>query len=148
MGELFNLIPHAGVIFCVLCSVAALAAFIYIPDPFKHYATDALLVLGLASFIYGDGYAAAERIWKSKFDVAMADINAENEKAVVAAEERVRATDAANATTLKTQLDLLTAQHDADQLALKPIRNEIAKAGADADTSAPSLILDAIRSAK
>jgi Tfp pilus assembly protein FimV len=150
MLSLFDVIGHAGTLVSILAVAAAVAALVYVPSPLKHYAVAACLCAALASQIYAEGYHHADAGWQARYDRQIAAINDENEKAVIAAEQKARAEAAANAANLKAQLDDLARQKAASDADLAAAQALIDAAPQDAkpdgpDAPAPAVILDAIR---
>jgi hypothetical protein len=144
MISLLSLTGYYGSIVAVLCTLAALAALVYVPTPVKHYVVAALLLVAWASQIYSEGFHASEAAWQGKYDQLITAVNLENAKAALAIEAKVRAEDAANADRLKAEIEAQTelavdAQGRADALAA-----QIAAAPKTADVSEHPLVLDAI----
>ena len=148
MLEAFFFNDWQGTLAMVVGGLFALAALVYIPTPLKHYAVAGWLIAAFALKIYSLGYAAAEGVADAKFNAAMVKINDENQKAVIAAETKVREANAANIATIRQQLDAqVAAAAEADAAYLSALE-EISRAGKEADEATPAIILNAIRGRK
>lgn len=150
MLSLFDVIGHAGTIVSILAVAAAVAALIYVPSPLKHYVVAACLCAALASQIYAEGFHNADAEWQARYDRQIAAINDESQKAVIAAEEKVRLQERANADSLKSQLDALAKQKSDSDNALSTLQatvNAYPKNDKPEGPDAPAhaVILDAIR---
>lgn len=134
-----------GTILLITAGLGALAALIYVPEPLKHYAVVACIVIASAGKLYSLGFTRAETEAEAKFNAAITQINLENEKAVLAATQRAKVDAEANLRAVHKAMDEQAAQAAAAEVEFQQQLAAIAAAGDAADHDAPQLILKAIR---
>lgn len=155
MFSLLTLIPYLTYILIALLLIAAVAAIIYVPSPFKHYVIDACVIAAVAIQVYQLGFEEADTLAaaklatvKAQYETTISNFNIESAKAVAAAAAQAKAENDANTALLKAQLDAQAAAAAQNEHDYQAVLAEINAAAADADKPAPGVILDAIGAKK
>lgn len=126
MWSMLDLVGYGGLVVGAGALLAAAAAFVYVPAPFKSYVVAALLLAAAASQIYSAGYSQAAGEWQAKYDRTLASINSENQKAVIAAQQEEQAKVQQMQDAISEQVNQLAEQGGKDQDELDRLRAAIA----------------------